>query len=68
MNGPRLLFESNVSGLTYKPSEKENHVVIVSSYNKMGSRLDKIQEEFPDACIVSITDEFGYGNFEVRLI
>ena len=67
MNGKDLMWESNLYDLRYKPSEKDNTVIIVSSYQKMGSRLKYIRTEFPNAVITGIEDEFGYGLFEVQL-
>lgn len=68
MKGTDLIWESNLTGLTYKPSDKDNCVIILSSYNKIQSRFKTIKEEFPDAVIIDINDEFGYGLFEIQLL
>ena len=67
MNGMDLLWESELHGLTHKPSDKEDRVVIVSSYNKIRERFDYIKTKFPEAVIVNIDDDFGYGLFEIKL-
>lgn len=67
MDGRDLIWESNLHNLTYKPSENDNSVIIVSSYNKIEKRLQYIKTEFPEAVITDIQDEFGYGLFEIKL-
>lgn len=68
MNGLDLMWKSELHGLTYKPSDKDNHVIILSSYEKIKNRFNYIKTEFKNAVIVNIDDEFGYGLFEINLI
>lgn len=68
MNGLNLIWKSNLHGLTYKPSEKDNHIIIVSSYNKISKRFNYIKTEFKNAKIININDEFGYALIEIKLL
>lgn len=68
MDGVSLIFQSNLNGLMYKPSEKDNHVIIVSSYHKIGKRFDYIKTEFKNAVIINIEDDFGYALVEMKLL
>lgn len=68
MEGTELIWKSELHGLKYKPSEKDNHVIILSSYGKIKERFEYIKSEFPNAVIVDIDDEFGYGLFEIKLL
>lgn len=67
MNGKDLIWKAHINGLTYRESEKENTVIIVSSYEKIGRRFKLIKEKFTNAVIKDIEDEFGYGLFEIQL-
>ena len=68
MNGIDLMFASSLHGLTYRPCDKENHIGLLSSYEKIVERFKYIKTEFPNAVITNIYDDFGYGCFEIKLL
>lgn len=67
MNGRELIWNSEITGITYRESDNDNCIIVVSSPSKINGRMDYIRTEFPNAGIINIDEEFGYGLYEVKL-